>query len=328
MLDTFSNDTVLFAYALDGKGGGRLMKSAEVAGEVLSERFTWLHLDAMHSLTASTLRQMAPELDELIVRALLAEETRPRFVEFGDGALIILRGVNLNPGAEPDDMVSTRLWVDTHGIISLQRRDLLAVTDMRGRLANGTGPRNPGDFVALLIRALLDRIEHVLDELEQEADVIEEKVFGKPDASLRLRIVSVRQQAITFRRYMSPQRDVTAAFALSELPWVSALNLRDLHESHDRLTRYVEELDAIRDRTQIVQDALSNQLTEQLSRNIFVLSVVSAVFMPLSFVAGLFGMNVGGIPGAGYGYAFAILSALSVLIISAMVLVFKKLKWF
>lgn len=328
MLETHTYETVLFAYQLDGKGGCRALHGPEIEQQVIAETLTWLHLDAMHSLTAVSLRKMAPELDELIVSALLAEETRPRFAQFGDGALIILRGINLNPGAEPDDMVSTRLWVDSHGIISLQRRHLLAVSDTQVKLSGGNGPRNPGEFVALLIRALLDRIEPVLDELEQEADKIEESVSGKPDASLRQRIVNVRQQAITFRRYFSPQRDVTGAFALSNLPWIEPLHLRDLHESHDRLTRYLEELDALRDRTQIVQDALNSQLTEQLNRNIFILSGVSAIFMPLSFVSGLFGMNVGGIPGANYIYSFSILAGLSGVIIVAMILLFKRLKWF
>lgn len=319
---------VLFAWLLDNKGGGQPLQGAGIEPAVISETLTWVHLDATHPGTAQSLSRLAPELDKLIISALLAEETRPRLVQFGDGALIILRGVNLNPGAEPDDMVSIRLWIDAHGIISLQRRHLLAVSDLQERLQKSAGPRTPGDFVVQLIHSLLDRIEPVLEELEQATDGIEGHAFKKPDISQRQTIVNVRQQAIAFRRYLSPQRDVTGAFALSDMPWLGPLQIRDLHESHDRLTRYVEDLNALRDRTQIVQDELGNQLAEQLNRNIFVVSVVSAIFMPLSFIAGLFGMNVGGIPGAHDGNAFALLGAISALIIIAQIIIFRRWKWF
>lgn len=328
MLDEYIYAPVLFAWLLDGKGGGQPLQGAEIEPAVSSESLTWVHLDAVHSRTALSLGRLAPELDKLIISALMADETRPRLAQFGDGALIILRGVNLNPGAEPDDMVSIRLWVDAHGIISLQRRNILAVSDLQARIQKSAGPRSPGDFVALMIHTLLDRIEPALDELEQDAESIEGDAFKKPDISLRQTIVNLRQQAIAFRRYLSPQRDVTGAFALSDLPWLGPLQLRDLHESHDRLTRYVEDLNALRDRAQIVQDELGNHLAEQLNKNIFVLSIVSAIFMPLSFIAGLFGMNVGGIPGAHDGNAFAILGGLSALIIMAQIIIFKRWKWF
>jgi len=319
---------ILFAYALDGAGGGRALFADDIGREVKSERLTWVHLDATSPATPNWLRQAAPELDELIIAALLADETRPRFLQFGDGSLIILRGVNLNPGAEPDDMVSTRLWVDSNGIISLQRRDLHGVSDIRARLQAGNGPRNSGEFMAMLVHALLDRIEPVLDELEEVADNVEARVFDRPDASLRQMIVSVRQQAVAFRRYLSPQRDVTRAVPVSDLSWLGTLQRRGLNESHDRLTRYVEELDAIRDRTQIVQDELSNQLTERLNKNIFILSAISAIFIPLSFITGLFGINVMGIPGAQHANAFAIFSGLLAVVFLVQILIFKKLKWF
>lgn len=328
MAQHIASGAILFAYALDSAGGGKHLDDDQIIDAVKSDTLSWVHLDATHADTAGWLPQAAPELDALIVSALLADETRPRFVQFGEGALIILRGVNLNPGAEPDDMVSTRLWVDRAGIISLQRRNLLAVSDLQEQLAMRTGPVNSGDFVARLIHALSDRIEPVLDELEQYADAVEARVFDTPDDSLRQMIVNVRQQAVTFRRFLSPQRDVTSAIRASDLNWLGPVQRRHLRETHDRLTRHVEELDVIRERTQIVQDELSNQLTARLNKNIFILSAISAIFIPLSFVTGLFGINVMGIPGAHSDNAFAIFSGLLIMVFLVQILIFKKLKWF
>jgi len=92
--------------------------------------------------------------------------------------------------------------------------------------------------------------------------------------------------------------------------------------------RYIEELEAIRERAQIVKDELSNILTEKLNKNMYVLSIIGAIFLPLGFLTGLLGINVGGIPGANYENAFSIFLAILFIIVFIQVFIFKKYKWF
>ncbi len=267
-------------------------------------------------------------LDPLIIDALFAEETRPRILEFDNGALLIMRGVNLNTDAEPEDMVSIRLWVDGSRIISVRKRRLKAVTDLRERLEVGLGPRSAGDFLTQLAARLFERMEPVFSELDERLDDAEEKVMEEADARFRSKITEIRKQAIVFRRYIAPQRDVIAALRISDMSWLNEIHKRRLQESLDRVIRYIEDIDTIRERAQIVKDELSNALSDKMNKNLYMLSVIAAVFLPLGFLTGLLGINVGGLPGVDDPNAFWIFSGILMAVVVAQIALFKRWKWF
>lgn len=324
-----ANEAVLSAYEFDGRGGGILLGDDTLAQTLKSDTaLAWAHLDATHPGARAWLHENVGYLDQLILDALLAEETRPRVTEHERGLLIILRGVNLNEDEEPEDMISIRLWIDEHRIISMRRRRLKAVQDIRTRLEQGTGPKNSAEFLVMLATRLFQRMEPVLIELDQRTDDIEEKIVEKPDAGCRHEIVDIRKKAIMLRRYIAPQKDVISFLRVCDMNWVAGIHRRQLQEIHDRLTRYVEDLDAIRERAQIVKDELGNALADRMNKNMYLLSIVAAVFLPLGFLTGLLGINVGGIPGADNDTAFWVVSGLCAGFVVSLTLIFRWLKWF
>ncbi|MCB1562976.1 MAG: zinc transporter ZntB [Alphaproteobacteria bacterium] len=328
MTDETDKEAILYACAIDGDGHGRLLNGDAVSQTLRDDTLAWVHLDAHAAETRPWLEREITYLDSLIIDALLAEETRPRLLEFGDGALLILRGVNLNENADPEDMVSVRLWVDAHRIISVQRRSLKAVKDIQDHLAAGRGPKNAGDFVAMLAMRLFERMEPTFSTLDEQLDDMEELVMESPDTKERSPITAVRKKAILFRRYIMPQRDAIAQLRTSGFAWLDQTHKRHLQESLDRVIRYVEDLDAIRDRAQIVKDELATALSDRMNRNLYVLSVIAAIFLPLGFLTGLLGINVGGIPGADNTEAFWIFTAMLTALVSAQIALFKMLRWF
>lgn len=323
-----ASSPVLFGFGFDGKGGGEALSGEALSQVVRSDRLAWVHLNANHPETADWLRREVPYLESIVIDALLAEETRPRFEEIDEGALVILRGVNLNENARPEDMISVRLWIDGHRIISLQRRNLMAVQDMMQRLDEGKGAVDAGSFITGLILRLLERMEPTLGQLDERMDDMEETILNDPDAAQRGRIVSLRREAIILRRYIAPQRDAISRMRGSELRWLDGGQRRRLQEAYDRITRYVEDLDAIRERSQIVQDELASTLADRLNKNMYVLSVIAAIFLPLGFLTGLLGINVGGIPGADNTDAFLIFCTILIVIVALQIVLFRKLKWF
>ncbi len=322
------NEHILLAYELDGNGGGTPLPNDTVVSQIKGEMLTWVHLDANHPDTQPWLEKEISFLDPFIVHALLVDETQPRMTQLQNGVLLIFRGVNLNENADPEDMVSIRLWVENHRIISVRRRKMKAVTDIEDRLKSGRGPTDSGQFLCMLAERLFERMEPVLTALDEKTDEIEENVLEKADASLREAIVDVRIQAIMFRRYMAPQRDAIGRLRMADLDWLDDTHRRHLQESYNHVTRYVEDLDAIRERAQIVKDELANILSDRLNKNMYVLSVIAAIFLPLGFLTGLLGINVGGIPGANNANAFAIFCGLLIFIVVIQVIIFKKFKWF
>lgn len=319
---------IIFSYGFDGKGGGQALTGAGISIQLQDDKLSWAHLDANQSGTKAWLEKELVYLDRFIIEALLAEETRPRMTQFEDGILLILRGVNLNENADPEDMVSIRLWIDKHRIISVRRRKLKAVLDIEAKIKTGKGPKDAGEFVCMLISRLFQRMEPVLTALDEKTDDIEENILENADISLRESIVNVRKQAIMFRRYMAPQRDAIRLLLSIDVEWLTDKEKRHLQESYNHITRYVEDLDAVRERAQIVKDELSNILSDKLNKNMYVLSVIAAIFLPLGFLTGLLGINVGGIPGAGNGSAFLIFCGFLACLVTGQIWLFKKLKWF
>lgn len=287
-----------------------------------------MHLDINEASSKKWADAELTFLDPLTLDALFAEETRPRILEFDTGTLLILRGVNLNADAEPEDMVSIRLWIDSSRIISVRKRRLKAVTDLRERIEAGVGPHNAGDFITQLTSRLFERMEPVFTELDELLDDAEERVMEAADTKYRSQITDIRKQAIVFRRYIAPQRDVIAALRVSDMPWLSELHKRRLQESLDRVIRYIEDIDTIRERAQIVKDELTNALSDKMNKNLYLLSVIAAVFLPLGFLTGLLGINVGGVPGVDDPSAFWVFSGFLSVVVALQILLFKRWKWF
>lgn len=319
---------ILFASTIEENGTGKPLEGEAVSKTIKANQLAWVHLDATHPECRHWIENEVSYLDNIILDALLAEETRPRILEFKNGVLLILRGVNLNENAEPEDMVSTRIWVDPARIITLQVRNLKAIHDIQERIETANGPKNAGEFLTMISSRLFERMEPTFSELDDKLDDIEEKVIEDPEPSERKEITTIRKQAIIFRRYIIPQRDVMMQLRTSELPFLDQHHKRKIQENLDRLIRYIEDLDAIRERAQIVKDELSTILADRLNKNMYILSVIAAIFLPLGFLTGLLGINVGGIPGAENPASFWVFCFLLITLVAGQVIIFKKLKWF
>lgn len=286
----------------------------------------WVHLDASFEESRQWVAT-GSYLPSIVPNALLADETRPRVNAVGDGALVVLRGVNLNPGADPEDMVSIRLWVESQRVISVRLRRMLSVEDVVASLEQQplTGA---GDLVVRLAGRLVDRMSDVIDGMEERVADLEQSVLHEPEQSMRFNLTDLRREAITLRRYLAPQREALGRLQGEQLSWFTELDRLRLREVYDRLIRHVEDLDAVRERAAVVQEELISHLSNQINQRMYVLSVVAAVFLPLGFLTGLLGVNVGGIPGAESPYGFVAFILILVLLVVLQAWYFIKKRWF
>ncbi len=321
------SEAILFSYKLDGKGNGTRIDGDDIAKIIKSKTLGWAHMNATHKSARKWLKDNVPYLDEGILDSLLADETRPRITEIGNGLLIILRGMNLNENAVPEDMISIRMWIDPERIITTQRRDLKAVSDIRTALEDGNGPLNSADFIFDLTTALFKRMEPTLLELDERTDDVEEAILDHPDKSERQEVIEIRKKAIIFRRYIAPQKDAMSYLRNTNLKWLDDKHRRQLQENLDRVTRYVEDLDAIRERSQIVKDELTNALADKMNKNMYMLSIIAGIFLPLGFLTGLMGINVGGMPMVEDANGFWIIAGICAAFMVVTGIVFKFLKW-
>ncbi|WP_420862625.1 zinc transporter ZntB [Algirhabdus cladophorae] len=316
-----------FGFAYDAQGVPRALEDVQgaVAG-VPEAGFVWVH--ARMGTDAGDAVLAAGGFDGLVLAALRAPETRPRCSSHADGSLMNLRGVNLNPGAEPEDMVSLRMWVRERVLVTVLMRPLQAVSDLRAAAGRGAVASGPAELVARLALRLADRAEPVVAALNERIDALEETDLSELGVAQRSELADLRRSAIVMRRYMVPQRDALSTFEIEDHGWMDSVTQSRIREATERVTRLGEELDAIRDRAQIVRDHLSDARAERMNDQMFVLSIVSALFLPLGFITGLLGINVGGVPGVENAWAFWIVCGLMLVIGAVQWLIFRRMGMF
>ena len=316
----------VIAFLLDKKGGAVELSYEELNNVNTNGKILWAHFDysspeAIEWITSKS------GIDSIAIDALLTQETRPRTTILNDSLLIALRGVNLNKNSKPEDMVSIRLFISTDLIISTRKRDILSVAEIVDILKKGIGPKSSSEFLTELTYRITARMEDVINQIEDRTDSLEENLMDSVDLKFRNEILSIRRETIILRRYLFPQKEALNKLYSDKITWINEYERIELRETNDQLMRHIEELDTIRDKVSLIQEELSNTLSDQMNKKMYILSIISAIFLPLTFLTGLLGINIGGIPGAQNDNAFYIFSIILVMVTSAQFYIFKKKKW-
>ena len=312
----------IFGCVLDGQGGAQRVDDSFDCGS----QPAWLHIDFSSKDAHRWLT--ARGLESHVIDTLIREESRPRTLVTKKGLLIVLRGINRNAGADPEDMVSVRMWIEPDRIISVRQRRVMSAQEALGELEQGNGPRNIAELLTHLIELLADGIAVFVDDIEERMEKYEKDVETREAAKIRPDVSAVRREIAAIRRYLAPQRDALESLHRQAGKMLDANQLYLVREQSDRITRYVEDLDLVRERALVVQEELLSRISQEQNARTYVLSIVAAIFLPITFISGVFGMNVAGLPGLEYIDSFWIVSGV-MLIISVAILIWLRYKrWF
>jgi len=286
----------------------------------------WLHLELTHEAEAWLLNRS--RIDPVAFRALVAMGARPRCAPFDDGVLVVLRGVNTNHDSAPEDMVSLRIWIEKQRVITVAPRPVAAIADLQQRVANNRGPASPGELVVDLAGRMLERMTPIVAELEEETDILAEVLIEGDLARFRQGLAALRRRLIQFRRHLSPQRDTLKALLREPGATLGERDREVLREVAERTTKYVEDVSSLVERAAIMHDELESRLNERMNRNMQTMSVVAVLFLPVSFLSSLWGMNVGGIPWSQNEWGFVIMCTLMAVLMGAQVWVLRRHRLF
>lgn len=313
---------LIFGCVLDGKGGARQSgDSAESESQP-----TWMHIDFSSRKTRRWLT--ARGLEPHVIDTLIREESRPRTVVTEKGLMVVLRGINNNAGADPEDMVSIRIWIEADRMISVRQRRVMSAQAVLDQLQQGNGPRDIAELLTHLIELLADGIAVFVDEVEERIAKYEGDVETGEPAKIRSEVLAVRREVAAVRRYLAPQRDALEVLHRQGGKMLDADKLYLVREQSDRITRYVEDLDLVRERALVVQEELLNLISQQQNARTYVLSIVAAIFLPITFISGVFGMNVAGLPGLEDVNSFWVVSAVMLAISVAIMMWLHYKRWF
>ncbi len=327
--DSSSTETpLLFGRVLDGKGAGRPVEwdavqdwRPAVEGEVL-----WLHLCRNRPGVYDWL-QSDLGIPEPTAELLTSDTTRPRAFREGDTLVATLRGINFNPGAEPEDMVSMQLWADGTRVVTLRRLPLQTPRDTLAEIDAGAGPTDAGALITSLTEHMIARMNRAIVDMNDHIDLLEEADLEEEQDEALDKISSIRRNCLALKRHMGPQHAALEMIAREAPQWFEDHDRREIAETIDRLRRYLDDIDISKESAVVLMDELRARAVASSDRTNYLLTIVAAIFLPLGFLTGLLGINVGGMPGVEDGDAFWIVVGLCVAILVAQLVFFWKWKW-
>ncbi|MEK6638497.1 MAG: zinc transporter ZntB [Pseudomonadota bacterium] len=298
---------------------------AEAAAQFGKAQFVWLHLDGRIDDAQAWLKSQ-DDIPEIARGALLASETRPRSDAIGHGALVNLRALGVIPEDDPDPLVSMRFWAETGRAISLSYRSPLALEPVIAEFLNGA-ITDGGDLVSEVAVEITEQLDPYIAAMGDTLDDIEVGIESERLRALRRKVNHVRSRAISYRRFVSPQRTALERLATEPCNWLDEDDRLHLRDAADRFARMAEELESIRERAAIVHDELTDLRAEQLDSRGLIIAIVAFVFLPLTFLTGLLGMNVEGIPYAKEPWAFWGVVAVCLMVGMGVIAYFVRRHW-
>jgi zinc transporter len=312
-----------FAYRVANAKAERLdIKAAmDATGELI-----WVHLMSNNEQAQSWLSETAG-LPDYVVDVLTTTESRPRCDALGEGAFLNLRGRSNEEMTTSDPLASVRIYALAGRVFSVTRRTLTAVDDVVKAVEGGT-IADPGDLIAEFASAITEELDPEVGELgdqldDCEADLDADKVF-----ELRRKVTKVRSTAIGYRRFVQPQRAALEKLAALPCDWLHDDDRLHLTSAADRAARMAEELEAIRERSALMHEALTDLRAEQIDSRSLLISIVALIFLPLTFLTGLYGMNVEGLPFAKEPWAFDVIGGVCIAITVGIIGYFSAKRWF
>jgi zinc transporter len=287
-----------------GAGRAQELDLDAFCADHLNAPFSWVHMDGTDDLRAIIDR--VADIPSAALNALIAVETRPRCTLFGDGALVNLRGLGRD-GEEGeisgDPLVSIRIWAQKGRVVSLSYRPLGIIDDVLARMQAGE-LADPGDVIAALAVDITEHLDPEVADLGDMLDTIESHLDEHGPVSTRTRVSRIRASAIAYRRFIAPQRQAMERLMAAQTSWLQPDDRVHLQEAADRCARMAEELEAVRERAALAHEGLTDLRAEHMNRQGLILAIVALIFLPLTFLTGLLGMNVEGIPYAHEPWAF------------------------
>lgn len=284
-------------------------------------RTDWINLDGSNQDDRDWLKA-DPDLADSTVEMLLDSVTRARCVHSDNGTLIAL----VWPGDEDDDQ-GLSAWLESDRIITVRRGAASVVDAVATRVDEGS---ERGDFIVLLA-ALIVRIamplEDSITKLAEDADDLEAQALGGEDSQALSDVTGTRRRALAVRRRLNTIRDLVSTLVFHPERFPSNPDLDSLRRAADYLAHLVSQLDATRDRLILLSDQLSAMDQHRINSAMQKLAVVGTVFLPLTFLTGLLGINVAGIPDAHDPMAFWVVCAVLIAIVAIALVIIKWKDW-
>jgi magnesium transporter len=266
----------------------------------------------------------------LAIEDCLTPEHQPKIEDFGPYIFLISRGINFNVPSEHCDTLKLAAFMGPNYLVTYHRARMRSVTTVREKhLKDTRGTAFRG--VDYLLYEILDHmVEHyfpVLEEIEKEIDAIEDELFRSAGNETLGRILTAKRRVLEIKRAVAPHREVFGRIARNEFEEISpgtTVFFRDLYDSTYRLT---EMADSYRDLLSGTMEAYLSVVSQRLNEVMKVLTIFATIMLPLTFVAGVYGMNFKFMPELGWRYGYFLVWGIMIAVAAGMLVFFRRKRW-
>lgn len=292
--------------ALDTTRAARWLSGTEVSHD---GAFAWLHFNLANAATERWLREHLGEVDAFF--DALHEGSRSTRIEYAHDALIaVVNDVLYEFDFEPSQLATLWLYLDERTVISARLQPLRTIDRLREAVRQGETFDSTVAMLTHLLRDQADVLVQIVRTATDQVDDVEDTMLAERGQRSRARLGSLRRVLVRLRRLLAPEPG--ALFRLLNQPprWIAPGDLQDLRHSTEEFSAVLADMSALQERIKLLQEEVAARVTEETNRSVFVLTMVTVLALPINMIAGLLGMNVGGIPLADHPEGFWIVVAI------------------
>ncbi len=268
-----------------------------------SRDFVWLHFSVAHTGALPWLQQHAALSDDFL--DLLSAGLHSTRIERAEQALIaVINDVHFDFSFEPSDISTLWINVDQHLVITARQRPLRSVDRLREAIKAGQPMRSAVELLEHLLHAQADVLVDIVRNVTERVDQIEDQLLSNRLDRNRARLGALRRLLVRLQRLLAPEP--AALFRLLQHPpgWMADLDVQELRQSSEEFSVVLRDMSSLQERIKLLQEEIAAQSNEENNRSLFVLTIVTVLALPINIIAGLLGMNVGGVPLAQHAHGF------------------------
>lgn len=314
---------LICGYLFDPAAGARPVTSAESASLLAGLRahaedveglphageFLWLHFDLAHAAAEAWLRRHA-DLHDTFFEALQDGLHSTRIERVDQSLLAVINDVHFDFDFEPSDIATLWISVDRSLVVTARRRPLRSVDQLRIAVKRGDEFASTAELLEHLLRAQADVLVDIVRGVTTRIDRIEDELLSGRLDHKRVKLGGLRRLLVRLQRLLAPEP--AALFRLLQHPpgWLIESHVQALRQSTEEFSAVLRDMAALQERIKLLQEEIAASVNEDNGQSLYVLTIVTVLALPINIIAGLFGMNVGGVPLASHPHGYWIVVAI------------------
>jgi magnesium transporter len=291
---------------------------------------TWINVDGLHDVEVIEKLGKQFDLHPLMLEDILSTAQRPKFEDFEKYAFVVLTMLTYNEGQQSVEAEQLSLVLGPSFVISFQERVGDVFDQIRDRLRNAKGrvrKEGPDYLMYTLIDAIVDNYFAVLEKLGERIELMEEELVAEPTEKTLGQIHSLKREMIFLRKSVWPLREMISGLQRSESPLIKGSTGVYLRDVYDHTIQIIDTIESFRDMVSGMVDIYLSSISNKMNAVMKVLTIIATIFIPLTFVAGIYGMNFEHMPELKWRWGYPAVWLIMAVVAIIMMVYFRKKKW-